>query len=185
MSASSKINHDEDFLTSLTKLDGRVSSIEAVVTNLAGEFKGLAQAVNASQRTNWPMLIGLATLALGMVGGAWVIIDLKSQNALTPVMIQNAISTQERQDNRDDLNKVIEIVTSEVSSRRSGFAALQQQVAEAEGQHRSNDNVRNGNFQHLEGQISWLYEFLKLPKPSPITFMPTIGRVIDIPIPND
>lgn len=175
----------EETSVTLTRLDARVGALESGMASIGVKMDALTGMFNASRQTNWASVIGLGSLILGIIGGAWVIIDLKSQNALLPVLIQNAISTEERRSNRVDLDGAMQTLSDEVSSRRSGFAALQQQLTEAEGQHRHRDTAAALQYQHLESLVSILYQKVQLPTPAPMSFQPAIGRVINTPIPND
>lgn len=82
--------------TTLTRLDGRVGVLESGMKSLGVKIDTLAANVAASQRTNWPVLFTMASLMFVLVGGAWQLIDLKTQVALAPIQAQNAISTEER-----------------------------------------------------------------------------------------
>lgn len=101
-SAHKQKQEQEEISINLTRLDARVGVLEEGMATLGVKIDSLASLFNASRQTNWPAVLGVVSLALGLIGGAWVIIDLKSQNALMPVLIQNAISTQERGDLREE-----------------------------------------------------------------------------------
>lgn len=184
MTKSAHHHDDEETSVALTRLDARVGVLESGMASIGVKIDALSSMFNASRQTNWASVIGIASLILGIIGGAWVIIDLKSQNALLPVLIQNAISSEDRASNRADLDATVRTLSEEVSSRRSGFAALQQQLTEAEGQHRHRDTAAALQYQHLESLVGMLYQRAGLPVPSPMNFQPAIGRIINTPIPN-
>jgi len=175
----------EDMQTNFTRLDVRVSGLETALTSLVSEVKSLASTFNTSQRTNWPLLITAGGMFCTLAVGVWYVIDLKSQTALMPVLIQNAISTKEREENRNNLSKIEDILVREVSSRSSGFAALQQQTVEAETQHRMRDAVSNIQYDNLMSHIRQLYVLTKTPPPDSPSYHPSIGREINTPIPNN
>lgn len=99
----------QDHQTKITQMDGRLGVLETVVQTLVAKIDGLAAALATSQRTNWPMLISLAGVMFVMIGGAWQLVELKTQVALAPLQAQGAISTEERQSlaKRADENRAL------------------------------------------------------------------------------
>ncbi len=108
--------------------------------------------------------------------------------ALTDINTLKGMSTTsevDRRDLRSDTNKMEETLTAEVSARRAGFSALQQQLTEAERQHTMQDISRNLMHEHVMGLVKMLFEKLELPSPPSPSYFPKIGREINTPIPNE
>ena len=106
-----------DLSTNVTRMDERINVLEASVGSLVMKIDGLAQTLNTSQRTNWPLIIAGLSILFVIVGGAWQVIELKTQVALAPVLAQNAISTEERQAlfrQTDDNKRGLSTLASEV-----------------------------------------------------------------------
>jgi hypothetical protein len=132
-------SEQEEISINLTRLDARVGVLENGLTSLGVKIDSLSSLFNASRQTNWGSIIGIATLLLGLIGGACVIIDLKSQNALMPVLIQNAISTQER----GELNAEIINNRATISALQQDSARMFEKTREIEGQFKKLGDAHN------------------------------------------
>lgn len=139
VTAAQRHSEQEEISINLTRLDARVGVLENGLTSLGVKIDSLSSLFNASRQTNWGSIIGIATLLLGLIGGAWVIIDLKSQNALIPVLVQNAISTKEREElmsevirHRSELAETRSEMSTEKARRTAELIEQETQFAAAE-----------------------------------------------------
>jgi len=171
--------------TSVARQEQRLSGVENAVASMAADFKSFTQSFNTSRETNWPMLISIAGLVLVIIGGLWQIVDLKSQVALSPIQAQNAISVIERGELRREISGHSGLISDEISHRKEALSALQQQLVEAETQHRTRDIVGAKDYENVMSHIRVLYASMKLPTPDSPSFHPSIGREISTPIPNN
>src|ERR1043165_9134630 len=176
---------EQDVKITVTQLSSRVGAVESALATIISKMDSMASNLNASQRTNWPVIIGISSLLFVVVAAASQIIDLKTQVAMAPLHAQSAISTTERTINRQGLEAAQKALGDEIGNRKAGFSALQQQLVENESQQRFHDSVRALQYQHLEGLIQMLYTKQRMPVPPPMTHQPQIGRDVNIPIPNN
>lgn len=134
----SSSEHD-DLQTSFTRLEGRVSGLEASMTDISADVKGLVQTFNSSQRTNWPLVLGAATMFCTLAVGVWYVIEMKSQVALAPIVAQSNVSSVERSDLRRDLNTII----SDTTKTQSEIERLAEKFKEVETQFKASGNYTN------------------------------------------
>lgn len=185
MTSAQRHTEQEEISVNLTRLDARVGVLENGLATLGVKIDSLFNLFNASRQTNWPLIISVVGMFCTLAVGVWYFIEIKSQVALAPVQAQAAISTTERAETRKDLDRISESLTMEIAARRSGFAALQQQVVEAETQHRMRDAVSNIRYESVVSHIRQLFVKAGMPPPDPASYQPSIGREINTPIPNN
>ena len=165
-------------------LEAQFATMSSRFSAQEAKMGSLVTTVANTQKNNWPMLISLAGIVLAMITGGWKLVELQNLVALAPLQAQSGISTAERAMNRQGLEEVQASLALEIGNRKSGFSALQQQLVENESQQRFHDSARAFQYQHLEGLIQMLYAKQGEPVPPSMTHQPSIGRDINIPIPN-
>jgi hypothetical protein len=154
MSTPATRHHEQEEISiNLTRLDARVGVLESGIATMVVKIESLYNLFNASRQTNWPAVVGVASLALGLIGGAWVIIDLKSQNALMPVLIQNAISTKEREEIRGEVLQN----RGALAQHGTEIARLGEKFREIEGQFKTLGQDHNLSVaeQHRLNYLMW------------------------------
>lgn len=84
--------------------DSRLGVIESQLTTYGTRIStqeaktdGMVQTMANASKPNWANFIAVAMLGAVLVGGAWQLVELKTQVALAPLQAQAAISTEERQ----------------------------------------------------------------------------------------
>lgn len=191
-------------------LEKDVSGIKSDLTEIKSMLKSGSADQTSSKRYSTQLFLGVVVVALPMIAW-WMDSNVKMAttpirsdisklegmairntsdistltNSLNQVANRSVQSETDRDDMRQDLHKTMDALANEVSSRRAGFSALQQQLTEAERQHTMGDHSRNTGFEHIHSLLGMLFEKAGLPKPNPPAYFPSIGRSIHTAIPND
>jgi chromosome segregation ATPase len=157
------------------ELDAANARIDAKVATVGDKFdaemKPLAEKIEAMGRPNWPFMASVATVLTLMVSGVWLIIGLKIDAVITPVLLDqhslqatststidrlhtleaatsgSASADEQSRTDRNQLNaRMRELetrVTSNAQERRSQLQTINAKLIEVETQFCASDIVRN------------------------------------------
>jgi hypothetical protein len=153
----------------LATVETEVGSIRQDITHIKTTVDALAKAQQASQATNWPLVISVMTAAGMLLGGLFVTSSLSQENMalkskldvmayIQPVVVSAENSRSDRAALHSKVDENTEKVSELAGRVDSNFAAFKSSIAEAEAQFKNVGTT--ANLRHAENQkmFSLLWE---------------------------
>ncbi len=170
----------------VNSLKGYREVIQRDIGNLDKNIGILAGKIEARAETNWGTIVGFGGLIFAVISASWIIINLNTSAALSPVIGStelnkenvrhlsdsvhtiesltanstqaDAISKTDREQTNARLRAVEIELSKEIADRRTGAASQREAVIEIETQLRSVCNQENLRFAHQERMNSVLWD---------------------------
>jgi len=162
--ASKFINRSEhDIVT-----DGLQKAISSVAERLDGkilglgnrfdsEIKPISEKIENQSKPNWPLMASVGSLFLLMVSGVWLIIGLKIDAVITPVVVQQSGMQSTINTDVTRISQLENVTNGSVAAdvqSRSDRGQLNDRVRNLENMFSAGQQARNGQMQTIDSRLA-------------------------------